>query len=603
MASAEDTDDLYADLYADDAGDAHDIGPSDNAHDDDGEEDDLIMYQDDSKPYSSDPKSSKAPFIPPATGSTTTQSTSFIPPPQPAASSHQQQQQQQHKQHYDQQRPPSNGTQPSQQAGAIKTEDPPATARSAGDGAKEGETSDSSKAILPHEMREEGKMFVGGLNWDTTDESLRNYFSQFGEVEHCTIMRDALTGRSRCFAFLTFVDPKAVNTVMVREHFLDGKVIDPKRAIPRPEQNVSRSQKVFVGGLPQTVTPESFRAYFEQFGAVIDSTCMMDKETGNPRGFGFVTYQDDSSVQHVLSIQPLNFEGKMVEVKRAQAKSDTAGLRGGQRFDGGGRGGGGGGFAAGGSHGMGGGGMGGMGPMGMGMGMGMGNGGMMNPMMSPMAAMGMMGGGGAAGGGAGGGGGGPGGGGGGAFDPQAMARMYQQMGWGSANWNPQLAWQQMTAGMGGGMPGMDMGMGSMGMGMPAMGGMGGMGFVPPASGAGGAGGGGGGGGKWGPGGGGGGGGGAGGSAGGTGGWGSPQSRNGGGYRRDSNRNGPPPPNAAGLPTRPVSGSPPAHGGGGYGRDQAREMSPSQRNRDDAHRRERSPSRSSRHYDGGRGHRY
>ncbi len=37
-------------------------------------------------------------------------------------------------------------------------------------------------------------------------------------------MRDA-NGRSRCFAFLTFEDPASVNAVMVREHFLDGKIV------------------------------------------------------------------------------------------------------------------------------------------------------------------------------------------------------------------------------------------------------------------------------------------------------------------------------------------------------------------------------------------
>lgn len=86
-------------------------------------------------------------------------------------------------------------------------------------------------------------MFIGGLNWDTTDgtyysywllsvrrtksylvEALRDYFTQFGKVDACTIMRDA-AGRSRCFAFLTFDDPASVNAVMVREHFLDGKIV------------------------------------------------------------------------------------------------------------------------------------------------------------------------------------------------------------------------------------------------------------------------------------------------------------------------------------------------------------------------------------------
>lgn len=86
-------------------------------------------------------------------------------------------------------------------------------------------------------------MFIGGLNWETTDrmythyakcihirlttalESLRDYFSQFGEVQECTVMRDSATGRSRGFGFLTFRDPKTVNTVMVKEHYLDGKIV------------------------------------------------------------------------------------------------------------------------------------------------------------------------------------------------------------------------------------------------------------------------------------------------------------------------------------------------------------------------------------------
>lgn len=38
-------------------------------------------------------------------------------------------------------------------------------------------------------------------------------------------MRDATTGRSRGFGFLTFKDPKTVNTVMVKEHYLDGKIV------------------------------------------------------------------------------------------------------------------------------------------------------------------------------------------------------------------------------------------------------------------------------------------------------------------------------------------------------------------------------------------
>jgi hypothetical protein len=56
-------------------------------------------------------------------------------------------------------------------------------------------------------------------------DSLKTYFAQFGEVSECTVMRDSATGRSRGFGFLTFRDPKCVNTVMVKEHYLDGKIV------------------------------------------------------------------------------------------------------------------------------------------------------------------------------------------------------------------------------------------------------------------------------------------------------------------------------------------------------------------------------------------
>ena len=56
-------------------------------------------------------------------------------------------------------------------------------------------------------------------------ESLKDYFSQFGEVLECTVMRDGATGRSRGFGFLTFKDARTVNIVMVKEHYLDGKIV------------------------------------------------------------------------------------------------------------------------------------------------------------------------------------------------------------------------------------------------------------------------------------------------------------------------------------------------------------------------------------------
>lgn len=174
-------------------------------------------------------------------------------------------------------------------------------------------------------------------------------------------MRDGASGRSRGFGFLTFRDPRTVNIVMVKEHYLDGKIvrpsiststkapskrshpssgsshlikIDPKRAIPRDEQE--KTSKIFVGGVSQDATEQDFKEYFMQYGRVVDATLMIDKDTGRPRGFGFVTFDNESAVDATLQ-GDLRILGKPIEVKKAQPRGnmrdedDGAGRRGGRR--------------------------------------------------------------------------------------------------------------------------------------------------------------------------------------------------------------------------------------------------------------------------------
>lgn len=86
--------------------------------------------------------------------------------------------------------------------------------------------------------------------------------------------------------------------------------IDPKRAIPRDEQE--KTSKIFVGGVSQEATESDFREYFTQFGRVLDATLMMDKDTGRPRGFGFVTFDSEGAVENALSHPNLEIHGKSV---------------------------------------------------------------------------------------------------------------------------------------------------------------------------------------------------------------------------------------------------------------------------------------------------
>lgn len=73
------------------------------------------------------------------------------------------------------------------------------------------------------------------------------------------------------------------------------------------------------------MTETDFKNYFDQFGMITDVVVMYDHNTQRPRGFGFITYDSEDSVDKVLFKTFHELNGKMVEVKRAVPKELSPG--------------------------------------------------------------------------------------------------------------------------------------------------------------------------------------------------------------------------------------------------------------------------------------
>uniref|UniRef100_U5ENC5 Putative rna-binding protein musashi/mrna cleavage and polyadenylation factor i complex n=1 Tax=Corethrella appendiculata TaxID=1370023 RepID=U5ENC5_9DIPT len=178
------------------------------------------------------------------------------------------------------------------------------------------------------EDHEKGKLFVGGLSWETTQENLQRYFSRYGEVIDCVVMKNNETGRSRGFGFVTFADPDNVDRALDNgPHTLDGRTIDPKPCNPRSMHKPKRTggyPKVFLGGLPPNITETDLRGFFNRYGNVMEVVIMYDQEKKKSRGFGFLSFENDAAVDRATQDHFVNISGKQVEIKKAEPRDGSS---------------------------------------------------------------------------------------------------------------------------------------------------------------------------------------------------------------------------------------------------------------------------------------
>jgi len=93
------------------------------------------------------------------------------------------------------------------------------------------------------------KLYVGNLAWATTSDSLKDAFSQAGEVISATVMTDKMTGRSRGFGFVEVPDEVAEAAIsMWNEKDLDGRAIIVNEARPMTDRPAGDRPRRDFGG-------------------------------------------------------------------------------------------------------------------------------------------------------------------------------------------------------------------------------------------------------------------------------------------------------------------------------------------------------------------
>ncbi|KAL4433587.1 hypothetical protein ABPG75_000028 [Micractinium tetrahymenae] len=165
------------------------------------------------------------------------------------------------------------------------------------------------------ELPDSCKLYVGNLSQAVNDELLRQMFEPFGMVLHTAVLYDPSTNASRGFGFVHMADEQSASTA---KEGMNGKMVDgrsltvrirseapsgPRRGLGghRPDDDLPPECKIYVGSLPPTVDEHALTREFARYGPVVSARVITDRETGRPKGFGFVNMADPASARNAIA--------------------------------------------------------------------------------------------------------------------------------------------------------------------------------------------------------------------------------------------------------------------------------------------------------------
>ncbi|EHH50021.1 hypothetical protein EGM_00780, partial [Macaca fascicularis] len=200
---------------------------------------------------------------------------------------------------------------------------------------------------FPKEPEQLQKLFIGRLGFEITDESLRKHSEPWGILKDYVERRDPKTKSSRGFGFVTYATVEEVDAAMnARPHKLDGRVVEPKRAVSREDSQRSGARlavkKIFVGGIKEDTEEHHLRDYSEQYGKTEVTEIMTDRGSVKKRGFAFIPFDDHDFVDKTVIQKFHTVNGHNCEVRKAlkQEMANVSSSQTGQNCSGNGGGGG-----------------------------------------------------------------------------------------------------------------------------------------------------------------------------------------------------------------------------------------------------------------------
>ncbi|KAF6149261.1 hypothetical protein GIB67_026117 [Kingdonia uniflora] len=175
------------------------------------------------------------------------------------------------------------------------------------------------------------KVFVHGLGWDTTRETLLAAFDSYGEIEDCNVVVDRSTGKSKGFGFVVFKSRLGAKKALKEPQKKIGNRVTASQLasigpVPTYQNQDTMARKIYVSNVHASVDKEKLRVFFAKFGEIETGPLGFDVSTGKSRGFALFVYKNQEGVKNVLKEPYKMFDGHQLHCQKATANKTTNGM-------------------------------------------------------------------------------------------------------------------------------------------------------------------------------------------------------------------------------------------------------------------------------------
>lgn len=181
---------------------------------------------------------------------------------------------------------------------------------------------------------EDVKLYIGNISYDETKANIRKLFQTYGEVTDVFLPLNRETREGRGFGFVAMKDRTAAEKAIqeLNESTFGERTIYVNVAgeqPPRQQQQqqpkkpiMKRNIKLYVGNISFEASEDDLKALFQNYGTVYDCFLPTWPDTGNPRGFAFITMEPEDAELAITNIDGTEWNGRIINVSKAMARKE-----------------------------------------------------------------------------------------------------------------------------------------------------------------------------------------------------------------------------------------------------------------------------------------